>query len=82
MNSTATAGGRTWDHPVDGVLRDGARVLFFVHRGVPDIAPGPSRITRVAVDLASLAAFTAAKLPRYCSYLRAKPRRDAGVVGV
>jgi len=78
VNSTDAGGGRTYDHPVHGFLREGTRVLFFVHRNVPGIAPGPSRLTRVAVELEDLAAFTRASLPRYCSYLHASLRADVG----
>ena len=70
-------GQRTADHPVDGLLVEGGTVYFFVHRGVPDIAPGPSRLARVAVSLESLGTHTKAHLPRYCAYLKDRNARPS-----
>ena len=58
LKSTTSEGGRTTDHPVDGlVLRDGD-VSLYVHRDVPLISRGHSRIVRLRMPLGALANYT------------------------
>ena len=60
VDSRLAKGGRTADHPVDGVLRSGDEVYFFVHQNVPDLAPTGSRLARLTVPAPALAAWSAA----------------------
>ncbi|KAL3911790.1 MAG: hypothetical protein SGPRY_008562 [Prymnesium sp.] len=52
--------GRTYDHPVDGLLIEGERVYFMVHENVPHIAPDVllSRIVKFELNTTALRSLT------------------------
>ena len=62
----SSSNGRSTDHPVDGVVRRGDAVFFYVHRDVPGIARHSSdgasrrsRVVRLSVPVAALRRHTA-----------------------
>merc|ERR1711988_64783 len=54
--------GRTWDHPVDGLLLEAdGNLSFMVHRnvhGISEVAPGESRILKYRFNLDAFNALT------------------------
>ena len=58
--STVGDQGRTWDHPVDGILLEGGEASFLVNENVDNIAPNTAqrRIVRYTFDTAALAEMT------------------------
>ncbi|KAJ1454977.1 hypothetical protein M885DRAFT_520889 [Pelagophyceae sp. CCMP2097] len=59
--SRAADSGRTTDHPVDGIVSRGGAVHFYVHRDVPGIAKGNSRIVRLETTMRKLHDYTHAQ---------------------
>lgn len=85
VDSTPASLGRGSDHPVDGLLRRGDDVFFFVHRGVLGVFDDDhdteringSRVVRYSVPAAKLAAYTARAKASLPSCRAAAANRDA-----